>query len=510
MTNIYPRRRRKLPWILGIGGAVLIASGGAAAVAWVTSPVDTIGSVRFEQPLTIPPLADSKIDQDGRRVFELTAQSGTTETLPGQESSSWGFNGPHLGPTLRAKRGEQVVVNVHNELDEATTVHWHGMHLPAEMDGGPHQMVDAGKQWSPTWKVDQPAASLWYHPHVHGETREHVGRGLAGMFILDDPDEPAQQQLPHDYGVDDIPVIVQDHSIRASGELRPGSNFGDTLLVNGDYGPFLDVTTEAVRLRLLNASSARVYNFGFSDDRDFAVVGGDGGLLPAPVERDRLTLSPGERAEIVVELQPGEDVVLRSFEADLGGGLTDRFSGGADRFDVLELRAADDLDATGSVPRTLASAPNLVRSADTTEPDRIFELQGNKINGKSMDMNRVDEVVEVDTTEIWEVKNTDGEFHNFHVHDVQFQVLDIDGQPPAAELAGWKDTVLLKPGSKARLAMRFSDYTDPDHPYMLHCHRLRHEDQGMMAQFVVVEPGQAAGTPPSHSNADARPSHNDH
>jgi FtsP/CotA-like multicopper oxidase with cupredoxin domain len=510
MTNIYPRRRRKLPWILGIGGAVLIASGGAAAVAWVTSPVDTIGSVRFEQPLTIPPLADSKIDQDGRRVFELTAQSGTTETLPGQESSSWGFNGPHLGPTLRAKRGEQVVVNVHNELDEATTVHWHGMHLPAEMDGGPHQMVDAGKQWSPTWKVDQPAASLWYHPHVHGETREHVGRGLAGMFILDDPDEPAQQQLPHDYGVDDIPVIVQDHSIRASGELRPGSNFGDTLLVNGDYGPFLDVTTEAVRLRLLNASSARVYNFGFSDDRDFAVVGGDGGLLPAPVERDRLTLSPGERAEIVVELQPGEDVVLRSFEADLGGGLTDRFSGGADRFDVLELRAADDLDATGSVPRTLASAPDLVRSADTTEPDRIFELQGNKINGKSMDMNRVYEVVEVDTTEIWEVKNTDGEFHNFHVHDVQFQVLDIDGQPPAAELAGWKDTVLLKPGSKARLAMRFSDYTDPDHPYMLHCHRLRHEDQGMMAQFVVVEPGQAAGTPPSHSNADARPSHNDH
>jgi FtsP/CotA-like multicopper oxidase with cupredoxin domain len=491
MTNIYPRRRRKLPWILGIGGAVLIASGGAAAVAWVTSPVDTIGSVRFEQPLTIPPLADSKIDQDGRRVFELTAQSGTTETLPGQESSSWGFNGPHLGPTLRAKRGEQVVVNVHNELDEATTVHWHGMHLPAEMDGGPHQMVDAGKQWSPTWKVDQPAASLWYHPHVHGETREHVGRGLAGMFILDDPDEPAQQQLPHDYGVDDIPVIVQDHSIRASGELRPGSNFGDTLLVNGDYGPFLDVTTEAVRLRLLNASSARVYNFGFSDDRDFAVVGGDGGLLPAPVERDRLTLSPGERAEIVVELQPGEDVVLRSFEADLGGGLTDRFSGGADRFDVLELRAADDLDATGSVPRTLASAPNLVRSADTTEPDRIFELQGNKINGKSMDMNRVDEVVEVDTTEIWEVKNTDGEFHNFHVHDVQFQVLDIDGQPPAAEFAGWKDTVLLQPGSEARLAMRFSDYTDPDHPYMLHCHRLRHEDQGMMAQFVVVKPGLA-------------------
>ena len=115
-------------------------------------------------------------------------------------------------------------------------------------------------------------------------------------------------------------------------------------------------------------------------------------------------------------------------------------------------------------------------------PDRTFELQGNKINGERMDMNRIDEVVEVDTTEIWEVRNTDGEFHNFHVHDMQFQVLDIDGQPPAAEFAVWKDTVLLKPGSKARPAMRFSDYTDPEHPYMLHFHRLRHEDQGTMAQ----------------------------
>ena len=510
MTSKPPRRRRKGPWILGIGSAVLIAGGGAAAVAWVSSPVDTVGSVRFEQPLTIPPLADSEIDQDGRRVFELTAHAGTTETLPGQESSSWGFNGDHLGPTLRAARGEQVVVNVHNELDEATTVHWHGMHLPAEMDGGPHQMLDPGEQWSPTWTVDQPAASLWYHPHLHGETREHVNRGLAGMFILDDPDEPAQQQLPHDYGIDDIPLIVQDHSLRGSGELRPGSNFGDTLLVNGDYGPFLDVTTEAVRLRLLNASSARVYNFGFSDDRDFAVVGSDGGLLPAPVERNRLVLSPGERAEIVVELQPGEDVVLRSFEADLGGGFTDRFSGGADRFDVLELRAAAELEVAGSVPKTLASAPDLVRSGDPMEPDRTFELQGNKINGERMDMNRIDEVVEVDTTEIWDDKNTDGEFHNFHVHDVQFQVLDIDGQRPAAEFAGWKDTVFLKPGSTARLAMRFSDYTDPDRPYMLHCHRLRHEDQGMMAQFVVVKPGQTAGTPPSHATTGAQPGHNDH
>jgi suppressor of ftsI len=510
MSNESPRRGRKLRWILGTGGVGLIVVGGIAAFAWFTSPVDTVGRVQFEQPLSIPELADSEIDEQGRRVFDLTAQTGTSETTPGQESDTWGFNGDFLGPTLRAARGEQVLVNVHNELREATTVHWHGMHLPAEMDGGPHQMVDAGADWSPTWEIDQPAATLWYHPHVHGATREHVNRGLVGMFILDDPDEPAQHELPHDYGVDDIPLIVQDHSVEGSGELRPSSNMGDTLLVNGDYGPFLDVTTEAVRLRVLNASAARVYNFGFSDDRDFSVVGSDGGLLPAPVEQSRLALSPGERAEIVVEMQPGEDVVLRSYEPDLGGGFTDRFSGGADRFDVLELRAADDLDATGSVPGTLAAGPDLVAARDDLSPDRVFELQGRTINGSEMDMDRIDEAVEVDTTEVWQVENTDGEFHNFHVHDVQFQVLDIDGEQPPPELAGWKDTVFLGPGSVARLAMQFSDYTDPDHPYMLHCHRLRHEDRGMMAQFVVVEAGQAAGTPPRRGgDAGAQASHHD-
>lgn len=500
------KRRRLIKWTGGLALAGAVMVGGALAIAWVVVPVDTVGEVEFDRQLAIPPLAESKVDADGRRVFELTAQEGTTEFGDDSKLTTWGFNGTYLGPTLRAERGEEVVVNFGNELDEPTTVHWHGMHLPADMDGGPHQMVAPDETWSPTWTIDQEAATLWYHPHPHGKTQDHVTRGLAGMFILDDPSNPASEALPHAYGVDDIPVIVQDRNLNGSGEINT-SNSGDEILVNGTLGPYLDVTTESVRLRLLNASAKRVYNFGFSDDTEFSVVGSDGGLLPEPVETDRLALSPGERAEIIVTMSPGEHVVLRSYQPDLGvPSVLGRFSGEADRFDVLELRASDDLSESADVPDTLAAAPDvLAASADATadHPDRRFELSGNRINGKKMDMSRIDEVVEVDSVEVWEVENTDGDYHNFHVHDVQFQVLDVNGRPPAPEFAGWKDTVFLAPGDEVKLAMRFSDYTNPDVPYMMHCHRLQHEDDGMMAQFVVVEPGQEAGRPASHGAAHA-------
>lgn len=498
MARRRSRLRRWVLWLAGIGALVVVGVAGVVAYSWYTAPVDTVGMVAFEQPLAVPPLATSTVDADGRRVFDLTAQAGTGELLPGTESDTWGFNGAFLGPTLRAERGEVVLVNFHNGLDEATTVHWHGMHLPARMDGGPHQMVDPGQDWSPTWKIDQPAATLWYHPHPHGATRDHVNRGLAGMFILDDPADPASRALPRAYGVDDIPVIVQDRSFDDSGDMGT-ANLGDVVLVNGTYGPFLDVTTETLRLRVLNASAARVYNFGLSDDREFSVVGSDGGLLPEPVTARRLVLSPGERAEIVVRIRPGETVVLRSYEPHLGvNAFARRFDGGKDRFDVLELRAADDLTPSATLPNALAPAPDLVDgSPDEVEVDRTFMLQGNKINGRSMDLARIDEVVEVNTTEVWQVENTDSTYHNLHVHDVQFQILTINGDPPPGEYAGWKDTVFLAPGTTARLALRFSDYSDPDHPYMLHCHRLRHEDRGMMAQIVVVKPGETAGSPPA-------------
>jgi len=463
--------------------------------------VDTVGQVPFENRLAVPPLADSEFDAEGRRVFTLTAEPGEREFRPGESTETWGFNGSYLGPTLRATRGEEVRVDFENGLNEATTVHWHGMHLPAEADGGPHQMVEPGESWTPSWEVDQSAATLWYHPHMMGETEEHVYRGLAGMFILDDAEE-AELDLPRRYGVDDIPVIVQDKRFAEDGSLVEDDRerlgiLGDTLLVNGTYGPYLDASTERVRLRLLNGSTARTYGFGFSDGRDFAVIATDGGLLERPAELDRIQLSPGERAEIVVTMDPRERVVLRSYPPDLEpGSETSRKDGGEDSFDVLQLRAAAQLDPSPALPDELVDVSEL-DPGDAAET-REFELRSDRINGEEMDMERIDTVVTKDTTEIWEVENGHGTPHTFHVHDVRFQVLDVDGEDPPPELSGWKDTIQLPPGVRVRLIMAFEDYADPDSPYMYHCHFLRHEDEGMMAQFVVVESGEEAGEPPAH------------
>ncbi|MGJ9413198.1 multicopper oxidase family protein [Aeromicrobium sp. CF4.19] len=499
------RRRRTLRILINL--AVLAVLGLVAVGVWVgvsflNAGVDTVGEVEFDRPLAIPPLADSRVE-DGRRIFELEMAEGRTDLGRGEDTPTWGFNGSMLGPTLRAERGEQVEVAVTNALGEDTTVHWHGMHLPAVMDGGPHQMVAPGETWRPTWLIDQPAATLWYHPHPHGETAQHVYRGLAGMFILDDPAEQVvQEQLPHEYGVDDVPVVVQDKNFDGA-ELDTSSSvfssaglLGDTVLVNGTPGPYLEVTTERVRLRVLNGSTARTYRFVLSDDRPFDVIASDGGLLPEPVELGELMLSPGERAEIVVELEPGEDVVLRS-EAP-GNAVGGRFQGGDDRLDVLQLRAADVLEPSPAVPDRLADAPDL--DADDVEQTRDFRLAGVTINGRVMDMSRIDHAVEVGTVERWRVHNADGQGHNFHVHDVQFAVESIDGRPPPPHLRGWKDTVFMPPGVRTDLVMRFSDHTDPDVPYMFHCHLLRHEDQGMMGQFVVVDPGQSTGSPPTSAH----------
>ncbi len=349
-----PRRRRgPLARVLLVLGLVVVLFVGAVAavvgVAWARAATSTAGAVEFTRPLAVPPLAESRVE-DGVRVFELEAREGVADLGASAPTPTIGLNGDYLGPTLRAARGERVRVDVTNALDETTTLHWHGMHLPSAMDGGPHQMVEPGETWSPTWTIDQPAATLWYHPHLHGQTASQVYRGLAGMFLIDDPaaaDGPAAD-LPHEYGVDDVPVILQDKSFHADGRLDDAVSFlspvgplSDRVLVNGTPGPYLDVTTERVRLRLLNGSDSRVYDVGLADGGTVQLVGTDGGLLPVPQSVERVRLSPGDRAEVVVTMAPGQRAVLRSFPPELGvNPLFERFSGGDDTLDLLELRAA--------------------------------------------------------------------------------------------------------------------------------------------------------------------------
>ncbi|HEX2316351.1 MAG TPA: multicopper oxidase domain-containing protein [Thermomonospora sp.] len=423
-----------------------------------------------------------KRDKEGVRKFALTLQQGQAQILPGVRTATWGFNGPFLGPTLRASRGDTVQMAVTNRLGETSTVHWHGMRLPARMDGGPHQPIEPGATWSPHWTIDQPAATSWYHPHLHGRTASHVYRGLAGMFIVDDE----RLELPSRYGVDDIPLILQDKKFTPDGTAFTGNPLkgtfgilGDHVLVNGTYDPFLKVTTERVRLRILNGSNARMYNVGFADRRRFQVIGTDAGLLAAPVAVDGLSLTPGERAEVVVEFAAGEQVVLRSFGGDDGIDEGD--------LDLLKFVAAPELKRSPAVPGRLADLTPIQPPPGARV--RRFRLNGHDaINGKEMDMTRIDEVVPAGAVEIWEIENH-VYAHNFHIHEVAFRVLDVKGAPPPVYASGPKDTVYVPSKSKVRLAVQFGHHTDPAFPYMYHCHILRHEDSGMMGQFVIVKPG---------------------
>ncbi|WP_087974981.1 multicopper oxidase family protein [Oceanobacillus rekensis] len=449
--------------------------------------VTNVGELQFEQALKIPELIEPTIESDGTKHFDLTMEPGTTEFLPGKITDTWGINGSYLGPTIRVARGDNVSIDVENKLGETSTLHWHGMKLPAVMDGGPHQMIEAGETWSPHWTIDQPAATTWYHPHLHGKTGQHVYRGLAGMFIIDDEDS---KKLPSNYGVDDIPLIVQDKLFTSDRQLSDNNDssygtLGDEILVNGTHDPFLEVTASQVRFRLLNGSNARAYNFGFTDGRSFELVANDAGLLNEPVTLDSFMLSPGERAEIVVQFEPGDETILRSYSGSAG------IESG--EFDLLKIVAASELTESSPISSELSTVPPIEVPKDAKV--RQFNLtMENDINGKKMDMNRIDEVVPAGTTEIWEIHNF-GPEHNFHIHDAAFRVLDVDGNEPKEYERGRKDTVFVPRGASVRIVVEFGDHSDTEYPLMYHCHLLKHEDEGMMGQFLLVEPGTESEVP---------------
>jgi FtsP/CotA-like multicopper oxidase with cupredoxin domain len=483
------RRFLQLAGVSVLGGVLSACTTSSAAP--LTSPGDS------STTLPIPPLLVAEVHGD-TKVFRLSAQQGESHFISGRTTPTFGFNGNYLGPTLRATRGDRVQIQVTNRLGEATTVHWHGMHLPAAMDGGPMQTIADASVWSPHFTIQQPAATLWYHPHPMGQTRQQVGMGLVGLFILDDT-EPAHDDLPHTYGTDDLPLILQAQTFAANGDLvlnGGGGRGGDredggqaTTLVNGVIAPTISTPESRLRLRLLNASSEGIYDIGFAGGETFSQIASDGGLLRAPVALTRLQLAPAERAEIVVDVSG--PMVLQSFGRNGGrrGGENDTPTG-----PLLTISPTQTSAPSAPLPATLTTIePVSPRSAAQM---RDFVLDGGDrnptINGQAMtsmsDLMDMANVVRVKlgTVEIWNLINRSNDTHAFHVHDIQFQILQRNGSAPAANEGGLKDTVVVRPDETVRLIMRFTDFADPNTPYMYHCHLLNHEDNGMMGQFVVV------------------------
>ncbi len=445
-------------------------------------------------------------------IFNLRMHDTTMQWLPGEATRTMAFNNNSvLGPTLFFKKGDSVQMNVTNEMGDTTTVHWHGQHLPAIMDGGPHQPIAPGTTWHPGWVVKNNAATYWYHPHLHMMTTEQLTMGLAGLIIVRD-DAEAALNLPRTYGVDDIPLIIQDKAFLPNSNQLSVEAYGDTAMVNGTLKAQLNVPAQVVRFRVLDGATDRSYNLAFSDSRSFSVISGDAGLLDKPVPVTRYILSAGERIEILVNFSGEESktVTLKAYNAslptDMPGSEPDtrntadyfRNSLGNRDFDLLKLNiVAQNSHPVTSIPDFLV--PNT--SIDKTEVTMTRYIEMSKaspdacpvnvppcslFNGKFFDIDRVDYSVQKGATEIWELTNQSGTAHPFHIHDVSFQLLSKSTGPLAEFEKGWKDVVMVSSGASVRFIAKFEDYADAEHPYMYHCHISIHEDAGMMGQFVVV------------------------
>ena len=461
-------------------------------------------------PLAIPELNQGIVEQ-GERVFRLSISAGQKEFVPGVVSPTIGINAPYLGPTLEMRRGERVRLHVDNGLDDGATVHWHGFELPAAADGGPHQLIRPGARWSPSFEVRQRASLYWYHSHLHRGTGPQVYAGLAAPIYVRDDEEDALD-LPSEYGVDDIPLIVQDRVLDNSGKLLYPQNMhaqmmgvrGDRLYVNGTQNAVFDARTGQLRLRILNGSNARFYDFSLSGGQTMELIASDGGLLDRPHAVLSLRLAPGERAQILVDLSEGRPLSLLATSPDnsmgmmgngggmMGGGMMGRRRDDArtdEPFRILDIRPSGS-SPRRNLPPQLAALPALDPSLAVRTRRFVLDMGmmggGMSINGASMDMNVINERVPVGQWEIWEIANASMMAHPFHIHNVQFRVIDRDGHAPPPLETGFKDTVIVNPREQVRVLLRFEEHSDPDTPYMYHCHILEHEDAGMMGQFVVV------------------------
>lgn len=464
-------------------------------------------------------------------AYTLNMHQDSVQFFPlGNKSKTYAYNlYRYLGPTLIFNKGANVNITVRNFIGDTTTVHWHGIHLPSKWDGGPHTPIFPGASWTPSFTVMDHAATYWYHPHTHMKTAEQAIKGAIGLIIVRDPVEGALN-LPRKYGIDDFPLIVQCQQYDANNQAMHLGMQDSTILVNGaraNYGYTVSANCPAqvVRMRILNASGERAFNFGFTGNKSFKIIASDGGLLNAPVTTTRVRLAPGERAEILLDLNGmnGQVIHLMSYASELPmgmqGGPTMPMSGGPPMdsplngidFNVMKIHVVPPTPSpVTTIPATLTSnpvyTPNMASVTRTIRftADSAMVMDGPfYFNDSAFKMMRVDYKIPLNSIEIWKLVNETMVAHPFHIHDVQFYLFDRNGSTPPAEELGRKDVVFVPSGDSVMFITKFEDFADTLVPFMFHCHILMHEDDGMMGQFVV-KPAVTGATELSLTNATVK------
>jgi FtsP/CotA-like multicopper oxidase with cupredoxin domain len=506
---------------------------GIGAIALLSNPLRRyaapFGAVRINSKME-PFVPDAEIS--------ITAAPKTVQILPGAPTQVWSYTGQllsgsgvtvqnlpgiYLGPILRARSGTKVRIYFHNNLAEDSVLHPHGMRVPEDCDGQPMQAIGPGETKIYDFQVIDRAGPYWFHPHPMGRTAEQVVMGMAGLFNVWDDDE--QLAVPGaSTGVNDVPVIIQDRNFDSNNQFLYNPNMmwgylGNRVLVNGKPDTVFSLEPRAYRLRFLNGSNARTYKLAWSNNMPLKVIGTDGGLLPAALSKSYVMLMPGERVDVWADFSSlaGKQVNLRSLSFTPmsgmmgGGGMGGGMGGGGmmgsslangAAFNILTVnvgRKATAKPALGSLPAmTLRyDASNVSNFANPVPFTLAMEqMMTWTINGRVYEEMGVadDEMVYRDVPIAWEWINNSPIPHPMHIHSVMFQVLQ--RTPPASLTSyntanqgfldtGWKDTVIVWPGERVKIAMTFAPYSGM---YMYHCHILEHEDMTMMRNLMVMDP----------------------
>ncbi len=422
----------------------------------------------------------------------LAFNSANVEVWPGTTTQVLALNNSYPCPTIRVQKGDQFSVLFENQYTEEATIHWHGLLVPELMDGQPKDAVPPGSSYDYYFPVFQRAGTYFYHSHAHHLTAKHVYKGYAGFFIVEDEDE-IQLGLPT--GEYDVPLLIQDrHSA-----YQPQFNYspsmmdrmwgyvGDLPLINGTPDAYFEVQKTLYRFRIVNGSNARVYKLAFSDNSQFWILATDGGLKDEAVQMNSVFLSPGERIDILFDFSSyniGNSITLQS--QTFGG-----FGNQGDQLDLLRFDIIGDLSSGGSVPQNLPSINyyninDIVRTRTFTLSQQMMGDGMHRINGLTYDVSRIDEMIPYNELEEWKFINNTNNYHPMHVHGVLFQVYSRNGNTNLGPNdKGWKDTVLVNPNETVGVLVKFNDYSGV---YLLHCHNLEHEDDGMMLNIQIDSP----------------------
>ncbi len=439
------------------------------------------GAARAQLSPDVAPVEPRKVE------VSLTAARSSLALRAGTSTPVFSYNGTVPGPALEFFEGDEVVITFRNDLPVETTVHWHGFHVPFDADGSPFHPVAPGETYEYRFTVPRgTAGTYWYHPHPNHRTGPQVARGLYGAIVVRAADDPLAA-LPEQV------LILSDNRLTEAGEIdlpdphsmhgrrdRENGREGELLLVNGQVMPTLTIRSgEVQRWRVINASAGRSYRLALAG-QTLLHVGSDGGLFERPVEVAELLVSPSERVEFLVRGTgaPGSSTVLQALPYD-------RYVPQTRPDNWNQTRGLATLTYSADTPMTPPMLPPTLRKVERIDTalataTRVVVLSQGLINGKQMDMSRVDVSSTVGATEIWQVENLVGMDHPFHLHGFRFQVIDRNGVPEP--FASWKDAVNVPKHETARFIVTYDDFPGK---WMFHCHILDHEDHGMMGILEV-------------------------